>query len=168
MFKAAPSYHMIPNSKGEWISEGELHFYSEHLGATIVVPTYSTNNLASIPRGFRSLFPVNGPHRPAAALHDYLYEKKGKGIKVIYDDVKNNSIRTEYIDITREEADKIFLEAMLSPRIYYFNSLPIQLQDAMLRAKRADYFLNQKPLVGKLQSQIMYRAVRIGGGLYWS
>lgn len=43
------------------------------IGYRITVPAGFVSDLASIPRLFRALIEVNGPHRKAAALHDWLY-----------------------------------------------------------------------------------------------
>lgn len=58
---------------------------------TITVPVGFRTDLASIPQVFQSIVPVNGRHRSAAALHDYLF--------VIQ-------------DRSREDVDAIFLQAM--------------------------------------------------------
>lgn len=50
----------------------------------IEVPTGFETDLASIPSGLRSLIRVNGRHRRAAALHDYLYHY-GIGSRVLAD-----------------------------------------------------------------------------------
>lgn len=59
----------------------------------IVIPPGFLTDLASIPRAFQWLVPVNGHHRRPAVLHDYLY--------VIQ-------------DRSRAEADRLFLDAMES------------------------------------------------------
>jgi hypothetical protein len=66
-----------------------LYLRSDH--GLIAVPTGFVTDLASIPRVFHPLIPVNGKHRAAAIIHDYLYETQ---------------------TTTRAEADLIFLEAM--------------------------------------------------------
>lgn len=64
----------------------------------IVIPEGFINDLASIPRIFRSIVPQIGKHRGAAVVHDYLYSRKGK--------MKGG------VTLTRKQCDKIFLEAM--------------------------------------------------------
>lgn len=59
----------------------------------IAVPIGFVTDLASIPRLLHPLIPVNGRHRAAAILHDYLYASQ---------------------TTSRAEADAIFLEAMAS------------------------------------------------------
>jgi hypothetical protein len=56
------------------------------------VPVGFTTDLASVPRVLRSFVTINGIHRRAAVLHDWLYSNK------MY---------------TRKECDKIFKLAML-------------------------------------------------------
>lgn len=56
-----------------------------------VVPAGFVTDLASIPRILRPIFPVNDEHRPAAALHDYLYASG---------------------EVPRNYADRLFLVAM--------------------------------------------------------
>jgi hypothetical protein len=75
---------------GEFKLESPL-VYVTRQGETIVVPPGFITDLASIPRIFHPLIPVNGRHRSAAIVHDFLY--------VIQ-------------DRERGEADRIFLEAM--------------------------------------------------------
>ena len=60
-------------------------------GERIEIPTGFLTDLASIPRIFHSVIPVNGKHRLPAILHDYLF--------VIQ-------------DRPRAEADALFQEAM--------------------------------------------------------
>ena len=75
---------------GEWILDQPLHYRTEE-GGDIVVPADFVTDLASIPMGFRNFFPINGRHRQAAVVHDYLYA---------------NHIGS------RKRADEIFLQAM--------------------------------------------------------
>lgn len=77
---------------GEWILKEKLTYVTE-AGEIITVPEGFVTDLASIPRAFHWLIPVNGKHRSAAIIHDYLYVVK---------------------DRSRSEADAIFLEAMKS------------------------------------------------------
>lgn len=77
---------------GEWILKDKLTYVTE-AGEVITVPAGFVTDLASIPRAFHWLIPVNGKHRAAAIIHDYLYVTK---------------------DRSRAEADSIFLEAMKS------------------------------------------------------
>lgn len=55
------------------------------------VPIGFKTDLASIPFGLRNLFNINGRHRNAAVVHDYLCKKK---------------------DFSRKKADQVFYEAM--------------------------------------------------------
>ncbi len=76
--------------EGEWLLNSVLLYQSEESG-TFQVPLDFNTDLASIPRLFRLFFAVNGKHRKAATLHDYLY-------------------RTGLV--SRKQADLLFLEAM--------------------------------------------------------
>ena len=84
---------LTPSDKdGIWILVADL-VYQTKTGEVIVVPTGFDTDLASIPRIFHAIVPVNGKHRSPAIIHDYLYA------------TQNHS---------RSEADAIFLEAMES------------------------------------------------------
>lgn len=74
----------------EWILEAPLHYVTP-AGADITVPPGFVTDLASIPRLLYVLIPVNGRHRAAAILHDWLYEMQ---------------------PCERAEADRLFLSAM--------------------------------------------------------
>lgn len=145
---------MIPNKKGEWLSTGKLRFYSHLLKQEIVVPRGTVNNLASIPKPLRSLINVNGPHRPAAALHDYLYQVKGK--------------LSEDLILSRSACDKIFLEAMETLRKDYFKAIPNFYQDILTHQEKDFHFYEDEPLVGAITAKTMYLGVRVGGGFYWN
>jgi hypothetical protein len=84
-----PTLKMLPSGT-EWRLILPLIYLRDDYTA-ITVPAGFITDLASIPRAFHSLIPVNGKHSPAAILHDYLYCTQ---------------------DRTRAEADAIFLEAM--------------------------------------------------------
>lgn len=165
MYHKVPAYCMVPNKKGEWISVGELWFYSAILDATLIVPAYSVNNLASIPRPFRNAFPVNGVSRPAAALHDDIYEKRGTV------EAFKNGTRT-VLNLSRQEADAVFREALQARRLDYYMSLPREIRNALADLGRDSFFVDadkqQLPLSGSIQTFLMHSAVRIGGGLHWS
>ncbi len=143
-FLGIPDYTMIPDGKGHWVSQGALRFFSKKLNRVFEIPTHSVNNLASIPRPLRMVFSVNGPHRPASALHDGLYEKP------------------KVHGITRLEADTVFKEAMDSLQTDYLIALSHYQYDSVVLNDLADSF-RVKPLVGSWQSSTMYQGVRIGG-----
>ena len=152
-FNSVPSYYMIPNSKGEWLSTGILNFYSRLLRVHIVVPKGEVCNLASIPKPLRMLFAVNGPHRPAASLHDYLYRVKGL----------LSCGRT----LTRKECDLVFKEAMSASRQSYFKALPSHYREMLIHEGKDDYFEENKPLVKAITCNLMHSGVRAGGVFYW-
>jgi hypothetical protein len=53
-----------------------LIYYSDLLGREVVVPVGYRTNFASIPRLFQTIIQVNGRHRKAAVVHDYLCDNK--------------------------------------------------------------------------------------------
>lgn len=83
----------------------------------VEVPKGFTTDLASVPRIFQSIIPKLGHHIRPAIVHDYCYEGN--------------------TDLTRKEADEMFLEGM------------------------------QKTKVGWLRRNVMWLAVRAGGRGLW-
>ena len=61
----------------------------------VVVPKGFRTDYASVPRIFRNIINSYGKHGRAAVVHDWLYSSQCK------------------IDVTRAEADKVFLEIMV-------------------------------------------------------
>jgi hypothetical protein len=148
-FTRVPAYYMLPDGKGDWISNGIMIFESDRYSRTIVVPSGEINDLASIPRIFRRIFSINGPSRPAAALHDYLYSTLGlEG------------------ELTRKECDTIFLDAMLSEKMDFWLAYPSYIRIHLsLKAPKIKKVLTEKGgLVGKFVAKIIFRGVRVGGG----
>lgn len=138
-FIKVPPYSMLPDGKGEWISEGEMIFYSARFDKYLEAPSGSVNNLVSIPWLFRRIFAVNGPHRPAAALHDYLFETHG-----FYDAMR--TIKKDYFDalgaITRHRIRQ-------SGRVHLFENVSSQFVDSVT-------------------AWCMYQGVNIGGFVAWN
>lgn len=81
----------------EWILDEDL-VYETDVGEIIRVPAGFNTDLASIPRALHAVIPLNGKHRKAAVVHDYLYVTQKK---------------------TREASDAIFLEAMRTSGVRY-------------------------------------------------
>lgn len=77
--------------KGQWELTSDLEYESELLPDSVVVPTGFETDLASIPRIFTPLVPIDGLHRAPAIVHDWLCR---------------NPITSKKI------TDKVFLEAM--------------------------------------------------------
>lgn len=100
---------MKPHGSNNWILTEELH-YGTHQGQLIKIHAGFVTDLASIPRAARLLIPVNGRHREAAVLHDYLYSNKGK-----FRD-KRNEPHTKH-EWTRLQCDRLFHIAMLECRV---------------------------------------------------
>lgn len=71
-----------------------LVYFSAYLQRELVVPVGFQTDFASIPWVFHSFCQVNGKHRAAAVVHDYLCVHKHEE------------------GITQADADKVFLEAM--------------------------------------------------------
>lgn len=152
-FIEIPSYTMLPDGKGEWISRGKLRLYSHRIDEVLEVPKGSVNNLASIPRIARRVFSVNGPHRPAAAWHDYSYEVKGKF---------NN------IKISLDMSNSIFYDAMLSLRSDYWDALDVDTKKDVTASGREHHFVdNDDPLVSKWKAWMMWQGVNLGGWVAW-
>lgn len=83
----------IAPASGRWVTAGRVVYWSDIADRIITVPVFFETDLASIPVLVRPLIPVNGQHRNAAVLHDYLYQKCGCWC-------------------SRKLADEIFREAM--------------------------------------------------------
>ncbi|QEY15479.1 DUF1353 domain-containing protein [Cellvibrio sp. KY-GH-1] len=83
----------IGERSSQWLTTKVIRYESDVAGRVIEIPAGFETDLASIPRSFTALIPVNGKHRNAAIVHDYLYVAKP--------DWCNRSM-----------ADSIFLEAM--------------------------------------------------------
>ncbi|WP_157353867.1 DUF1353 domain-containing protein [Aromatoleum toluclasticum] len=71
----------------------ELPLVWEEDNDAIVVPAGFITDLASIPQILQNVIPVNGRHRAAAVLHDYLFVTQER---------------------TRRETDALFLRAMVA------------------------------------------------------
>jgi len=87
-FTEIPSFDL--GDKGQFILKGRMVYLSNIVGM-IIVPDDFVTDFASIPRIFRAIHPVNGRHRKAAVVHDYL--------------CRDETTR-------RKVADKVFNEAM--------------------------------------------------------
>lgn len=142
------SYTPIINHRGDWISSGELKCYLSLINREIIVPIHTFTDLASIPKYLRSIFTVNGPHRLAAIVHDYLYRVGG---------------RLPGITLSRETIDKIFLELMLMPRRVVYEGYNAEIKKCIERENLLDFFNSDKPLVTKWKAYLMYYGVKIGG-----
>jgi hypothetical protein len=80
---------MITNSRYCTKRRRRLYWFIEDqpftiLGEKYVVPAYYEWDGLSIPLPFQWLFPRNGRGKHAAALHDFLYDTKGKGLNGEY------------------------------------------------------------------------------------
>lgn len=107
----------IDGRPGWWALDRPLHVHTQR--GQITVPVGFETDFASVPRAFWSVFPPYGHFTKAAVVHDFLYG-------------------TTDHKLTREEADRVFLEIMTGGRT------------ALWRA------------------YLMYRAVRWFGGPRWA
>lgn len=121
MFLDDPSFKIAGDY--EFVLDSRLRYMSKRFGFFEVESGFITD-FASIPRFFRRIIAVNGPHRLAAVLHDYLYFKKGKV--------------NGHPQLSRGTCDRIFFEAMKTLKVPMW------------------------------QRHAMYRAVRLGGWVYWN
>ena len=71
--------------------------YKTNSGQIITAPKNFLTDFASVPRFLHWLLRPNGDYKAAAAIHDWLYQNK--------------------TELTRQQSDQIFLEAMVSLRI---------------------------------------------------
>lgn len=90
----------------------------------ITVPAGFKTDFASIPFGFRNLFPPLSLYARPAIVHDFLYATKGTGAYRLRRWINRAQ------DYTRKEADKIFKEAMTVVGV------PAWQREAMYRAVR--------------------------------
>jgi hypothetical protein len=93
----------VSSFEGLFVLDEPLIYYSAILGKEIRVPKGFPTDFASIPRLFQNIIQVNGKHRPAAVVHDYL-------CAVVDNDL--DWAVPELRGITQGLADKIFREAM--------------------------------------------------------
>lgn len=77
-----------------WRLAEPLSYYSWRIGKMLVVPEGFATDLASIPRIAQPIIPKDGGVLWPAVLHDYLYSRDAPA------------------DISRAQADRIFLDAM--------------------------------------------------------
>lgn len=151
-FLHLPAYWMIPDRGGHWISDNYLDFKSAKLDCVISVHPGSVNNLSSIPWWMRKLINPNGPHRPAAALHDELYNLRGV---------------TDGRTFSRKECDDLYLEAMLVERQNYIKALPKVAQNYMRDSNVIDQEWKERRLTKKWMAYVLYAGVRLFGWRYW-
>ena len=91
----------------------------------ITVPPDTLTNFASIPAPLRSLFPVNGSHRLAAIVHDYLYGLGGQvetQTFLSFGNVSYESISMIKVVYSRKEADDLFFDLMRLEGVNYFKA----------------------------------------------
>lgn len=132
-----------PADPGEWILQEDFWYewIAEGLRQRIVVRQGFLTDIASVPVWARWLVSVDGEHRAAAIVHDWLYAHQGSLPPGAYWVHRPEDPAGPWIESrarwTRLAADRIFC------RILREYGVP--------RWKR----------------RLMFRAVRVGGGLYW-
>jgi len=87
------------SGKGKWVTVGIMDYYSHAFDISIIVPSNFSTDLASIPRYLQGIIQINGNHRLAAVVHDYLLVNKG--------------VVSENEKLSREECDNIFYDLMI-------------------------------------------------------
>lgn len=106
----------------------------------VSVDVGTITNFASIPVGFRNVFNINGNHRLAAIVHDFLYGQGGVVHTKKILGVKDRAIpviQPITVYYSRKEADDLFIDIM------------------------------KHEGVGYLTACTMYAAVRLFGGFAW-
>lgn len=96
-------------------------------------------DIASIPRivwTFSGFLP-DGLHRPAALIHDYLYQNRGLPLPGSYQVHQDGRWQNLDVTWTRQECDKLFARIM------------------------------REAGTGKIKRRLMYLSVRAFGGFYW-
>lgn len=132
-----------PNYKGGVFElTTPMRYLWQRKECVIEIPAGTRTDFASIPRMARPLIPVNGAHRLAAILHDYLYYCAGSVTALATVDNSTGDItqpnRVTFLEYTRKEADQEFKLAM------------------------------RVEGVGTVKAAAMYRAVRIGGWVFFN
>jgi hypothetical protein len=84
----------VSEDSGKFALVTPLIYHSDMLDSNVIVPAKFETDFASIPRIFHSFVEVNGKHRAAAVVHDYL------------------CVYREQEMVSQRQADKVFLEAM--------------------------------------------------------
>ena len=82
-----------------YVRHHAVEFFSESLGREVVVPIGYHTDLASIPDFLKDRIDVNGKHREAAIVHDYLCTDG------------------EFENVSQAQADIVFREAMEALRV---------------------------------------------------
>jgi len=117
------------DTRGHFRLSSPMVYRWEEKRETVTVPAGTRTDFATIPRPLRLVIQVNGRHRLAAVLHDYLYSKGGSF----------PSDRGGQVEYTRAEADAVFYKAMRDDQVAPWKAL------AMFSAVRACGFFFWKP-----------------------
>lgn len=87
----------------KFVLASRLVYFSDLVGHVVVCEGFETD-LASIPRFFHRILPINDNHRLAAIVHDYLYSTSGRYRPLGHFTDKQ---------LTRKQCDDVFMEAMI-------------------------------------------------------
>lgn len=103
----SPGGEILP---GEFGLVQPLKYRIDDCDYHLEVPRGFITDFASIPRPVRALpgFNVNGPSRPAAVLHDWLYCMHGR---VAVTDSQDYAV---HMELTRKECDLLFHQGLVS------------------------------------------------------
>ncbi len=121
----------------------------------IVVPVGFVTDFASIPWGLRNSFPPLGRHARAAIIHDFLYRVKGQ-----------THMALSHLS---EPGQPMLRAADIQAYLDLTDARPEVNTTTYTRAQADDIFREAMAVVGvgKIQRNIMHRAVRLGGGGGW-
>lgn len=106
----------IDGDKWETNRDLEYHVGAKNSEERIFVPARYKTDLASVPWPATLFIPKSGAYNPAAVVHDFLYQRKGK---ILVKDSQGNTYPKFY---TRKECDEIFLEAMIALGVNSFKA----------------------------------------------
>ena len=134
-----PTYSIHPEKPGVFVYETPMLYGWHAHRAVLEIPKGEETDFASIPRFMRAMYDINGKHRRAAAVHDYLYGQAGwvtVSAEFTRDGFEIELDKAVDIRYTRQEADYEFYRIMLADG------------------------------VRKSQAYLMYKTVRIFGGAH--
>lgn len=151
-FLEIPAMWPIPDGCGHWVTDGRLVFYSGRFNITIIIEAGSVNNLASVPWLFRRVFNINGPTRPAAMLHDPLYELKG------------NVLGRQF---TKAECDLIFYDALVCTKRSVFDAYPHICKGYLEKRDMAESMLTYNQVCPTWMAKIMLKGLQLAFWRNW-
>jgi len=152
-----PSYYIIPDGRGTWVSAGPIGFYSAKLNKHLFIKEGCTNNLSTLPFGTKNTLRKNGNNRIAAPPHDRAFETKG-----IMD---NGEI------ITRKEANIFYGEILKMSHKDIFQSFSPDLIKFLQSTKNGmtsiELMQSNKAIVGSVGRFIFMAGLKAGSWVHW-